>query len=266
LLPTVVQIDRKQSLSPEVFARDYLQGAGTPVIVTDATERWAARSKWTFEFMKTAYGADLVCPERAPDDRVGKMTKLATYIDYLDAPAEDLDGFWVDPAKGQPLRTPPDARGSLLYLVDWRAFHKHPELYDDIEPAPYFVNDWVFALNPTLRDVFERAAQRVFWEVLVGPAESLSEFHQDHHHTHAYLAQIQGRKQAFLFSPDDLDRTTSYEGVLEAGDVLFIPADWWHRVRGLEKSITVSHNFFNAANFSAHLGGLLRRLPELVGG
>ena len=50
---------------------------------------------------------------------------------------------------------------------------------------------------------------------------------------------------------------TAYEGVLNPGELLFIPADWWHWVRGLEKSITVSHNFFNDVNFSAHVGSML---------
>jgi ribosomal protein L16 Arg81 hydroxylase len=52
--------------------------------------------------------------------------------------------------------------------------------------------------------------------------------------------------------------------VIERGDLLFMPPKWWHCVRGLDKSITVSHSFFNHANFSQHLTELLRRLPALV--
>ena len=45
-----------------------------------------------------------------------------------------------------------------------------------------------------------------------------------------------------------------------------MPADWWHCVRGLEKSITVSHNFFNESNFTEHVTRILRKLPTLVEG
>ena len=54
---TVVQIERKHGLTPSAFAREHLRGAAKPLIVTGAIERWTARSKWTFEFMKAAYGS-----------------------------------------------------------------------------------------------------------------------------------------------------------------------------------------------------------------
>jgi hypothetical protein len=281
-----VQIERTQGLSPDVFARDHLQGIGRPVIVTDATDLWTARAKWTFEYLKTAYGADVVCPALGLYSNVVNVTKLATYIDYLSSPVGELQGFWMDAVERRPLRTPPASAESPPYLVDWKAFDKHPELFDDIKPF-YFVNDWVPALSPTLREVFECAARRSYWEVFIGPDGSLSRLHQDFQHTHACLAQISGRKRAILFSPEDsaflyggkvdpehpdfarfelLRRATAYEGVLEPGDVLFIPADWWHWVRGLEKSITVDHNFFNDVNFAAHMEELLRRLPAVVEG
>jgi ribosomal protein L16 Arg81 hydroxylase len=61
-----------------------------------------------------------------------------------------------------------------------------------------------------------------------------------------------------------MERATAYEGVIGPGDLLFMPSNWWHHVRGLEKSITVSHNFFNEVNFSHHLTSLLKRTPKLL--
>jgi hypothetical protein len=54
-----IQIERKSKVSPAGIAREHLRGGGKPVIITDAMENWPARSKWTFEFFKTAYGSDL---------------------------------------------------------------------------------------------------------------------------------------------------------------------------------------------------------------
>jgi hypothetical protein len=149
------------------------------------------------------------------------------------------------------------------------------------------VLDLVSALNPTLRDVFEWTSNREYSAVFIGPAGSLSALHRDYWNTHAYLSQIRGRKRAMLFSPEDsvflyggqvdpeqpdferfplFDCATAYECIIEPGDTLLIPANWLHHVRGLEKSITVSRNFFNDSNFTKHIVHILRDLPILVEG
>lgn len=273
-------------MSQAELARHHLQGRGMPVIITDATEHWPARSKWTFEFFKAAYGSDLITPSLGLGSDVAKLTKLAAYIDFLDTPTAELPGFWLDKA-GQPLPVAPEPGASPPYLYNWRAFHRHPDLYNDITPVPYFVLDLVFALSPTLREVFEWTSKIDYWAVYLGPAGSLSQLHQDYWNTHAYLAQIRGRKRAILFSPEDsdflygarvdpeqpdfgrfplFDRATAYECVIEPGETLLMPADWWHCVRGLEKSITVSHNFFNESNLTEHMTRILRKLPTLIEG
>jgi hypothetical protein len=285
-----IQIERKSKVSPADIAREYLGGIGKPVIITDATENWPARSKWTFEFFKTAYGSDPATAWLGRGSGVGKLTSLSAYIDFLDTPLAELPGIWTGKSIGKDRRPPPAALGrgeSPFYLLGWYAFRQHPELYDDIAPAPYFVLDLVSALNPALRDVFEWTSDREYTAVFIGPEGSLSALHRDYWNTHAYLAQIQGRKRAILFSPEDVDflyggqvnpeqpdfdrfplfdRATAYECVIESGDTLLIPANWLHHVRGLEKSITLSRNFFNETNFTRHMTHILRKLPRLVHG
>ena len=285
-----IQIERKSNVSPAEIAREHLQGVGKPVIITDATENWPARSKWTFEFFKTAYGSDLAVAWRGTAIDTGKVTTLSAYINFLDTPSAELPGIWTGKGIGKDRRPPQAAPGradSPFYPFGWFAFRQHPELYDDIAPAPYFVLDLVSALNPTLREVFEWTSKRQYTAVFIGPEGSLSALHQDFWHTHAYLAQIRGRKRAILFSPEDsdflyggqvdpeqpnferfplFDCATAYECVIEPGDTLLMPAKWWHHVRGLEKSITMSHNFFNDSNFTQHMIHILRNLPVLAEG
>lgn len=281
-----IPIERRSKVSAADIAQNCLRGVGKPVVIVDATENWPARSKWTFEFFKGRYGSDFAVASVGLDGRVGKATKLSTYIDFLDTPFAELPGFWVG-KNGRPLVAPPSPGSSPLYLLGWSAFRRHPELYDDIKPDPYFVLDLVSALDGTVREVFEWATKREYWSVYIGPQGSLSALHQDHGNTHAYLAQIQGQKRAILFSPEDsdflydgqvdpekpdfkryplFDRATAYDCVLEPGDTLLMPANWWHHVRGLEKSITVSHNFFDGSNLSGHLTHILRNIPALVEG
>jgi hypothetical protein len=285
-----IEIERKSKVLPADISREHLQGIGKPVIITDATENWPARSKWTFEFFKTAYGSDPAIAWLGRGSGTGKLTTLSAYIDFLDAPSAELPGVWTgkDIGKdGRPQQSAPGGGASPFYLLGWFAFRQHPELYDDIAPAPYFVLDLVSALNPTLRDVFEWTSNREYTAIFIGPKGSLSALHRDYWSTHAYLAQIQGRKRAILFSPEDLDflyggqvnpeqpdferfplfhRATAYECIVEPGDTLLIPANWLHHVRGLERSITVSRNFFNDSNFTKHMVHILRDLPTLVDG
>jgi hypothetical protein len=279
----VVQIDRKRNLTPDNFMRDHLQGVGKPVIITDAIQGWRARSKWTFDYLKKSYGWDLVRAKPAFMSDVVKLTKLSAYIDHLDTPTKEVPGFWIK--NGKQSQPPPQPYEQPLYVLGWFPFQAHPELYDDIQPAPYFVHDWLWSLTPTLRDLLEWTCDRPYLAVSIGPKGSRSPLHYDFAHTHGYLAQIQGRKRAILFSPSDsqylyngrvdpeqpdperfplYDQATAYECVIEPGELLFMPPRWWHFVLGLEKSITVGHNFFNDVNFSQHLTSLLRRLPRLV--
>src|SRR5262249_13575872 len=285
-----IQIQRKSKVLPADIAREHLWGVGRPVIITDATENWPARSKWTFEFFKAAYGSDVATAWLGVGSGIGKLTTLAAFIDFLDVAAAELPGVWTGKNIDKDTRTPLAARGigsPPFYLQGWFAFRQHPNLFDDIKPTPYFVLDWVSALSPTVRDVLEWTSNREYTAVYIGPEGSLSPLHRDYWNTHAYLAQIQGRKRAILFSPEDsdflyggqvdpeqpdLDRfplfdcATAYECVIEPGDTLLIPANWWHHVRGLEKSITVSRNFFNDSNFTEHMIHIMRELPTLVDG
>jgi hypothetical protein len=282
-----IQIERKSKVSPADIAREHLGGVGKPVIITDATENWPARSKWTFEFLKRAYGSDLATAWLGLGGGPAKVTTLSAYLKYLDTPSAELPGIWMGKDGHRPPQPVPGQTDSPFYLYGWNAFRKHPELYHDIAPAPYFVLDLVSTLSPAIRDALELTSKKEYTAIYIGPEGSLSSLHRDYWSTHAYLAQIRGRKRAILFSPEDsdflyggqvdpeqpdferfplFDSATAYECIIEPGDTLLIPANWLHHVKGLEKSITVSHNFFNDSNFTQYMIQMLRHLPVLAKG
>ena len=199
---TRVPIERRERLSADGFYQEFLAGAGRPVIVTDAMGGWKARSKWGLEFFKTRYGSDTVTVGTGASSRFVKVMKLAEYMDYIDSPSEKSPGFWMDQDKGLPLKQPPEPTTSPLYLSGWNPFRQHPELLEDVEPTPYFVDDWIPLLPPELRQLLQETHFRPCW-ILIGPKGSISRLHYDFFHTHAYLAQIIGRKKCILFSPKD---------------------------------------------------------------
>lgn len=275
-----IAVERKANLTRDAFARDHLAGEGVPVVVTDAVGLWPAAEKWSFDYFRATYGADIGVAPLGLTARVAKVTNVATYIDHITT-GSPLPGFWVDPDSGAHVAPPADAGKSPAYLLGWHAFERHPELLADLTP-PSFVDDWTWALEEDVRQQMRAATGRSYWSVYLGPTHSLSPLHQDFGHTHAYLAMIAGSKRALLFPPSETPRlyggavdpeapdlsrhpefaeATAYECVLGPGELLFMPSDWWHHVRGLTPSITVSHNFFNATNASAHLRTALPPLP-----
>lgn len=115
------------------------------------------------------------------------------------------------------------------------------------------------------------------WKTLYcGPAGSTSSLHVDMYSTHTWLAEISGRKAWRLAAPGALTeevafRTdpfadaelpcTFFDTVLEPGDVIYLPPDWWHAVVNLTATIAVSGNFCSVEHAEACLAEV-RAEPE----
>lgn len=258
-------IERRSSLDPAAFAEEFLSGLGRPVVVTDALDPFPAKRRWTLGYFADKFGDEIVSVTYpAPGDpEIVVRTRLRDYIAYVESPD-------VLPA-GEVVRGDVGALGGRLYLASWRPMSR---LREDFSPHPYFVEDFTRLLTEPMQ------ARLNGW-VLLGPEGAFSRLHYDALNTHAYLAQFYGTKRCILFSPadtpylyggavdpvaPDLERfplyanATPFECVLEPGEVVFLPANWWHYARCLEPSVTSSFNFFNAHNFGAFFESL-GRLP-----
>jgi histone arginine demethylase JMJD6 len=242
------QIDRRAALTREQFASEYLRPL-RPVILTDATSHWRALSRWTPRFFKEKYGALQVVVD-------GETMALRDLIDHIETSTSD------NPA--------PYLRNQLL--AEWP-----PELTDDVTPMPDCTQpNWLESR------FFPSRRQLTFVEIYIGgEGAQFPVLHYDNWHTHAFLMQLCGDKEYIAFSPQQtvfmypragLERNKSRIGdVLEAdlaefplfdqaegvrfelhpGETLFVPAGWWHTVRILSPSITVSVNGLNRANSAA---------------
>jgi len=282
-------IERCHGLTQETFRQQFLTGLGKPVILTDAISSWPALTRWSFEMFKMRYGSDSVTPRTwlGPGGmKFLKLMKLSEFIDYMDASEGPSPGLWIEEKTLHPSAGPGGASKYPLYLA-WNVFVRHPELLDDVDLQPEFVEDLSPLLPKAIRKVLNEGTKYFIAGIMIGPKNSQIGLHYDFLDSHAYLAQIIGKKRCLLFSPADsaalyqgkvnvddpdferfplLQNATAYECVLEPGELLFIPYRWWHHAVGLEKSITVNYNFFNRVNMAEYIEHLFRDLPALVEG
>ena len=241
-------IDRVAGLPHSELVRRYIRPM-RPVIVTDAIGHWRALRRWTPELFRDEYGSTEVVVDQ-------KTHALRDYINALLAATPEA------PA--------PYMRNVLL--DKWL-----PELMADISPLPRCITpNWldsrVFPARESMRTL----------EIYIGGAGArFPILHYDGFHTHAWLMQICGTKRYVVYPPDqtellyprtgievnkssisdlanpDLERFPLFARAtptvfdLRPGETLFVPSRWWHTVKILSTSITISVNSANGPNWSA---------------
>src|SRR5580658_4381451 len=258
------QVERLSGLSPREFDERFFRPR-VPVVLADAMESWPARTKWTLDYLKEKYGGDEVLATNRYYR--GRRMSLAEYVDYVDTvPWELIAGL---------------PREQLLYLRDWVFDDLHPELRDDFSTPPHFASDWI------ARGLGRFIGQKFCW-IYIGPQGAVTPWHQDLMGTHAWLSQLVGRKEWLLTPPDrepqplaaaieggdgetvlaEAARLQARHIVVVPGDIIFVPAHWWHTVTSLESTLSITVNYANASNirsFAGHWWRLgLRRLKARI--
>jgi hypothetical protein len=244
--------------------------ASTPIIATGMMKSWKASSRWSFDFFKQQYGSDTV---KLSDGRFHALAELplSHCIDFI----LSLD-----------LRDTYKHLGATPYIQDWVVLDVHPELREDVELPPWFRN-WERVFVETFRPRLDYHDT----VVLAGPAGATTYVHRDRHHTHAWLAQIVGRKKWTMFPPDQYEllykepsepgaqayvnitspdlqcfprfnEATPIEFVLHPGELLFVPGGWLHQVTSLDPSISLSGNYVDGSNIGAFLKDALAEKME----
>jgi hypothetical protein len=244
----------------------------TPMIATGMLESWKASTSWSFAFFKERYGSDVVT---LSDGRFRPLAQLplATCIDVI--LSLDLGDIYKH-------------GGATPYIQDWVVLDLHPELYGDIEVPEWFDN-WERPLKKT----FTPRARYHDIVTLAGPAGATTFIHRDRRGTHAWLAQIVGRKKWTMFPPDQLPlvhnrnfepgaspfvnisdpdpdsfprfrEATPVEFILQPGELLFVPSGWLHQVTSLDPTISVSGNFVNGSNISVFVADAFREFLDTL--
>jgi len=126
-----------------------------------------------------------------------------------------------------------------------------------------------------------RESLKYFERYIGGRGAAFPVLHYDGLHTHAFIMEIYGEKEFWVYPPEqtafvyprpgpesnksqiddiehpDLERFPLFAQakgtrfLLKAGETLFVPAGWWHTTRMLTAAISVSVNSADAANWRA---------------
>lgn len=237
-------VDRCHQLSPEVFfERYYLRNR--PVIIEGLLEDWPALKRWTPEWLAERFGGEQVevmagrDAEPDPDfhaERLKHTLPLRELVSRVRGTGASDDVYLV-------------ARNSLLLREAFRP------LLDDLRPPAGYIHPDLSAPDSV--------------HLWFGPAGTLSNLHHDH--LNVLFCQVLGRKRFWLSPPwetprlyndrglysavdirapdthrfPEFARATLHSCVVGPGDALLIPVGWWHAVRALDVSLSVTFVSFD---------------------
>jgi ribosomal protein L31E len=244
-------IKRVARLSEHDFVQSY-DRPRLPAILTDVVFKWKAMTEWNPARMVERFGDCIV--KVAQGTQYGKRIHMtmAQYWHY---------------AHNQRDEKP-------LYVFDPSFEKRMPELMEEFEIPRLFWTDY-FSLLGNHRPNYR-------WLVM-GPARSGTGFHIDPNGTSAWNALLCGRKRWIFYpphvtyppgvtvglhpdgqlasfeAPDPLKwfyeiyphlpaNMRPVEVIQRAGDMLYVPAGWWHMVLNLEDTVSVTQNFVNKRN------------------
>lgn len=228
-------IDVVSDITPEDFKSKYLLPR-KPVVIKNMAATWPAYEKWTLDYMKETVGnPEVPLYDSAKADPAAKINAAASRMKFAD---------YIDLIKSTP--------------TDLRIF-----LFDPIKHAPKLLNDYV-APKGLMGGFLDK-----FPNMFFGGQGSVTFLHYDIDMAHIFHTHFCGRKHILLFeqkwsqrlykmpfatyaledydisNPDfknfpALDGIEGIECFLEHGDTLFMPTGWWHWMKYLDGSFSLS--------------------------
>lgn len=243
---------RRADITLEQFFQEYVL-TNTPVIVEGACARWPAMDRWSPEALEERFRHVAFKVGNSDGGKTLRL-KLKYFLDYMRHQQDDSPLYLFE--------TGLDDTGSMRHLLD------------DFEMPDLFPHDWLNLMNED-----SRPPNRWF---CVGPKRSGTSVHIDPLGTSAWNAVTHGCKRWVLFEPETAKRVAKgkdvrqkgeddeaimyfdfllprlkrrhpevrvYEGLQNAGDLIYVPGDWWHGVLNLEDCVAVTQNYCGPENF-----------------
>lgn len=237
----VTTVPSRRRLPASTFREKYY-ATNRPLKMLGMMDDWPAMQKWSPEYFRETYGDEMV------EITAGRSSDPKYEINLDDHRTQIRFGDFIDLVEAE--------QGNDSYLVANNKFfeqHGMKSLLNDIGPLPGFLTGK------------KRARHTYLW---FGPGGTVTPLHHDT--MNILFCQIYGSKLITLISPDespwlyneigvfsevdfenpDLQLHPLYQHVepieveMNPGEILFLPVGWWHHVRSLETSISVSFTNF----------------------
>ena len=244
----IISVPVYENVTNDQFFRE-IHPARCPAILR-GLDIGICKNKWSPEYLSTCVGKK---PVKIHVSETGQMNFLTKNFQYKTLPFDQLikrsaqvshEDFFISNTEVYYLRSlGTDSRGREVANLD----QHFPELCKDFI-IPEFIDP-----NSIFSTVLRVASNGVQLWTHYDVMDNL-------------LVQVTGRKRAVLFSPEDLpylylegdkskvvdidfpnleiypefSKVTFHEFIMEAGDILFIPALWFHNMTSLEFSVAVN--------------------------
>ena len=235
-------VDTVETIDAADFKSNYL-APRRPLVIKGLTNNWPARQKWTAEYLKQTVGKKVVpLYDNSKADPSKPINSAAAEMPFDE---------YIDLIKSQPTE---------LRIFFFNIFKQAPQLLNDI------------ILPKDLMGGFLESMPAMFF----GGSNSVTFLHYDIDLPHIFHTHFGGRKHVILFenkwkrrlycipnatyaledydvaNPDiagfpALDGVKGTEVFLEHGDTLFMPTGYWHWMKYLEGSFSLSLRAWDAS-------------------
>ncbi|KAF9298264.1 hypothetical protein BGZ74_009454 [Mortierella antarctica] len=255
---------------------------GTPIIITGAIDHWPARERWTdLETLCQTAGPDRLVPieigsQYTDEEWTQKLVTIREFIqDYIIGPSTSPRSLGKG---GSDFKD--ELKSPVGYLAQHDLFDQIPRLRRDIDipdycmieprvqkgynpPDDILLNAWFGprgTVSPMHTDPYHNLLAQVVghkYVRLYAPSESAKLYafgteapsgQEEQEEKQEQDTMLGNTSQVDVERPDLLRhplfaQAQYVEAILGPGDVLFIPFEWWHYIRSLSTSFSVSFWF-----------------------